>query len=62
MYRLELAWQIGRLGFSIGAIYVGYAVFGSYRAAVILHVASFSLMYILHSIMQYRAASGKGHA
>lgn len=59
MQAMDLMWQIFRLLLSVGSFYLGYILFGSYKMAIGLHVASFSIMYVFHSLLQYRASLGK---
>lgn len=58
MHRLDMLWQFTRLALSAGSIYVGHLLSGGYRLSIILYVASFSALYLVHSLMQYRAACG----
>ncbi|HCA07568.1 lipopolysaccharide biosynthesis protein [Chryseobacterium sp.] len=55
---LDLFLQIFRFVFSFIAIYIG-AMQKDYMLAIKLYVIGFSLYYILHSLVQYRAAAGK---
>lgn len=59
MQSTDLVWQLSRLGLSLLSFYVGYTVFKSYEATIIMHVILFSLLYATHSTLQYKAASGK---
>lgn len=59
MQAIDLAWQILRFLLSVGSFYFGYILFGNYKMAIGLHVASFSMLYMLHSLLQYRASLGK---
>lgn len=60
MQAIDLAWQIARLVFSLGSFFLGYMVFNDYKLAIIFHVFSFSVLYVIHSLLQYRAAKGSG--
>ncbi|WP_350613053.1 oligosaccharide flippase family protein [Pseudomonas sp. HY7a-MNA-CIBAN-0227] len=60
MQAVDLAWQIARLLFSVGSFFLGYMVFEDYKLAIIFHVVSFSVLYVMHSILQYYAAKGSG--
>jgi O-antigen/teichoic acid export membrane protein len=59
LQRIDMIWQIIRLLSSIGAFYIGYIYFSSYIMAITLHVISFSILYVFHSMMQYYVAKGK---
>lgn len=58
MHRLELVWQLARVGVAAGGIYAGHAVFADPRAGIALYAAGFAVLHLAHSVMQYRAASG----
>jgi O-antigen/teichoic acid export membrane protein len=58
MHRLDMLWQIARLVASAGSIYLGYAVWNSFHASVVLYTFSFSALYAIHSLFQYQAACG----
>jgi O-antigen/teichoic acid export membrane protein len=58
MYRLDLAWQIFRLSGAIIAIYTGYWVYDDFLISVRLYVLTLCVAYIVHSYMQFIAASG----
>ena len=58
MQRLDLLWQIVRLALSVGSIYAGFFLAHDYRVSIVLYVISFSLLYLAHSFLQYRAACG----
>jgi O-antigen/teichoic acid export membrane protein len=58
MHRLDMIWQFTRLALSAGSIYLGHLLSGGYRLSIILYVASFSTLYLVHSLMQYHAARG----
>ncbi|MGN7740090.1 lipopolysaccharide biosynthesis protein [Pseudomonas sp. 22526] len=60
MQSIDLAWQVLRLFLSIGSFFLGYIVFNDYKLAIIFHVFSFSLLYVAHSVLQYKAAKGLG--
>jgi O-antigen/teichoic acid export membrane protein len=55
---LDLILQIFRAVLSILALFLGY-IFSSYMLSIILYTIVFSLYYISHSVIQYRAALGK---
>ncbi len=55
--KADLIWQAARLVCSIVSLYIGYAL-EDYKVSIILYVSSFSFLYIVHSIMQYKAAKG----
>ncbi|ALR31086.1 hypothetical protein ATE47_11360 [Chryseobacterium sp. IHB B 17019] len=55
---LDMFLQIFRFVFSFVSIYIG-AMQKDYMLAIKLYVIGFSLFYILHSVVQYRAAAGK---
>lgn len=55
--KLDMIVQFFRATFSIGSIYIGYK-WNDYLLGLKLYVAVFSLYYILHSLIQYRAAVG----
>jgi len=59
MQAADLFWQVARFFLSIGALYAGYFVFDSQNISIALYAAAFSLLYLLHSLMQYRAACGE---
>lgn len=58
MHRVELAWQLARVAVAGGAILIGHAVLNDHRAGVALYAAGFAVLHLLHSVLQYRAASG----
>jgi O-antigen/teichoic acid export membrane protein len=58
MHRLDMLWQFVRLLFAVGAFVVAYVLGKDHLVAVGLYAAFFSVLYLLHSLMQYRAASG----
>lgn len=58
MQAVDLVWQISRLIVSVLSLYAGYALFGGYIAAIALFAVSFSILYVVHSWLQYRVASG----
>ncbi len=62
MQAIDLAWQILRLFLSVGSFYIGYIFFNSYTMAIVFHVASFSILYIIHSLLQYKVALGVDRA
>lgn len=59
MHRADMIWQFTRLALSVGSLYLGHAVSGGYRVAVGCYVASFSMLYLAHSWLQYKAACGQ---
>ena len=61
MQKLDMTWQILRLILSAASIYLGYVLAASYELSVILFAISFSLLHLMHSFMQYKAACGKGY-
>lgn len=61
MQVIDLGWQILRFLFSVGSFYFGYVLFDDYMMAIACHVASFSILYIFHSLLQYQAALGVGN-
>lgn len=58
MQAVDLIWQILRFFLSIASFYIGYVWFDDYKVAIIMHVASFSVLYVIHSLLQYKAAIG----
>lgn len=59
MYRPDLIWQVCRIVGGGGALWLGHRIApDSYSLALLLYVACFSSMYVAHSILQYRAATG----
>jgi O-antigen/teichoic acid export membrane protein len=58
MHRADLVWQIARLAVSIATIYAGYHLSGEPQLSITLYVAGFAALYLAHSVLQYRAASG----
>jgi O-antigen/teichoic acid export membrane protein len=58
MHRLDMFWQFSRLVLAASSLYFGYLISGGYQLSIILYVVSFCLLYLLHSLMQYKAACG----
>lgn len=58
MQKLDMAWQFLRLFMAAGSLYVGYTIFGGYKIAIFMFAASFSFLYILHTVFQYSVARG----
>lgn len=58
MYRLDLIWQLARLVVVAVGIWAGYYFLNSLFYSVVFLVAGFCVMYVLHFILQYRAACG----
>ena len=58
MHKPDIVWQLARLILSVGAIYIGYAVYSSYEVSIMLYAGSFAMLHIVHSMMQYKAACG----
>jgi O-antigen/teichoic acid export membrane protein len=58
MQAIDLAWQLLRLLTAGLSFYFGYIFFNDYKVAIITHVASFSILYIFHSSLQYKASLG----
>lgn len=56
--KLDLYLQIFRVIFSIISLYVGFKYFNDYIISIKLYSLTYSLYYVLHSIIQYRAAAG----
>jgi len=61
MHRWDMAWQFARLVVSISTILVASRVSGDYRLAVALFAGGFAVLYMVQTMMQYRAASGSVH-
>ena len=59
MQRIDMVWQFVRLLVAGGAIVLGYWIWDDYLISIALYVGATSLMYVTHSMMQYRAASGR---
>ncbi|PMV85466.1 MULTISPECIES: lipopolysaccharide biosynthesis protein [Pseudomonas] len=59
MQSTDLIWQLSRLGLSLLSFYIAYTMFNNYQIAIIMHVVLFSFLYLTHTVLQYRAASGK---
>lgn len=57
---IDMIWQFSRLAISALAIMAGYWIWNDYRMSIALYVGAVSLMYLVHSIMQYKAAAGHG--
>lgn len=55
----DLIWQIARFVLSIAALYAGYLFFGNPKISIAFHAGVFSVLYVIHSLMQYRAACGR---
>jgi O-antigen/teichoic acid export membrane protein len=55
---IDMIWQFARLALSATAIMTGYWIWNDYRVSIALYVGAVSLMYLVHSIMQYKVASG----
>lgn len=62
MHRADMIWQFSRLALAFAALYVGHQMAEGYRLAVGLYAASFSALYLVHSVLQYRAACGMNAA
>ena len=58
MQRVDMAWQMARLGVAAASIYTGYALFDDHVAAVALYAGGFAVLHMIHSLLQYRAACG----
>jgi len=59
MQSTDLIWQLSRLGLSLLSFYIAYTMFNNYQIAIVMHVVLFSVLYLTHTVLQYRAASGK---
>jgi O-antigen/teichoic acid export membrane protein len=59
MHRLDMAWQFLRLALAAGSLYLGSVIWADHRVSIALFALSFSLLYALHSLMQYKAACGR---
>lgn len=55
---LDLVWQFVRFICAALSLYAGHKFFNSYYAAILIFSVSFSVLYIAHSIFQYRVAVG----
>lgn len=59
MQKIDLSWQILRLILSTASLYIGHKYFpGEYKIAIFLFAVAFSILYILHSLLQYFVAKG----
>jgi len=56
--RLEFFWQFSRMLLAVVVFYVCHAIGAGYLTTISFHVAVFSILYIIHSYWQYRAALG----
>ena len=56
--KLDMLLQLFRSTFSIIAIIVGFKINNSHYTSIILYTIVFSIFYLLHLYIQYRAASG----
>ncbi len=59
MHRLDMIWQFTRLGVSASALFVGARLSSKPETAVLLYSIEFSVMQVVHSMMQYYAAKGR---
>ncbi|MEJ7928429.1 oligosaccharide flippase family protein [Ramlibacter sp. AN1015] len=59
MYRLDLAWQIGRVVVAAAAFAAGHHLVGGYLGAIGLYIVAFAVFYLAHLALQYLAARGK---
>lgn len=58
MYRIDLIWQVVRLAVVAVGIWMGYYFLNSLFFSVVFLVAGFCIMYVLHFMLQYKAACG----
>ncbi len=58
LHRQELVWQVARVVVAAAAIVVGHGVFDSVRVSVALYAGGFAVLHLVHSGLQYLAASG----
>jgi len=58
MHRFDFVWQMLRLFLSVISFYFGYVLFDDYRITIVIYVISFSVLYLMHSSLQYIAACG----
>lgn len=58
MHRMDMVWQVARLGLSAAALVVGAALGKGHELTIAVYAAVFAGMHIVHSLMQYRAACG----
>lgn len=58
MQQLDLVWQLLRLALAFASIYAGFVLDGGYLLSIGLYAVSQSLLHVMHSVMQYRAACG----
>lgn len=58
MHRADMVWQFSRITLALAALYLGNHLSDGYRLAVGFYAASLSLLYLAHSLLQYRAACG----
>jgi O-antigen/teichoic acid export membrane protein len=56
MQQADMVWQLARLVCAVLSLYVGAKWFESYTAAIALFATAFSMLYVIHSVMQYKAA------
>jgi O-antigen/teichoic acid export membrane protein len=58
LHRVDMLWQIARLALSVGTILVGLTASDHPHLAIGLYSAAFCLLYLVHSLLQYRVAAG----
>jgi O-antigen/teichoic acid export membrane protein len=58
----DMVWQFARLILAICSMLIGSIIWNDYRASLGLYATAFSILYVIHSLMQYRAACGNKNA
>lgn len=59
LQKLDLLWQILRVGVALLSLYLGYILFPhDYKMSILFFVIGFSILYIIHSFLQYLVAKG----
>lgn len=62
LHRVDMIWQFVRLALAVGTILAGLSASDDPRLAIGLYSAAFCLLYLVHTLLQYRVASGRAGA
>jgi O-antigen/teichoic acid export membrane protein len=59
LQRFDMLWQFSRVFFAVLSMFIGHYIFDDYIISIAFYSFTFSILYIIHSLMQYRASRGK---
>jgi O-antigen/teichoic acid export membrane protein len=58
LQKFDMFWQITRVIFAALSLFIGHYLFDNYFVSIILYAASFSILFLFHLIIQFKAAEG----